>query len=430
MYDTITVNEVIESFDTLITTNFTFVDGIYYFSIEDFETDKKIVVSQVKIEAAIEQLKKSKELDESGIYDNYKLEVHVREESRVLGYSRFRDREVLIDDQDNAIKYYIGSLSLPYILYIIEKAKEFGSLAELLKNPFPRTMLRRKIEEETQDNITIEEYFSFLLFRYQSIRIESNKSQNIEFLNNLLMSFIFQISFNSNSVIIPQRNISDIFRNRRLGRFRRTKIDELDPPRRIYPPDIINHYQMALASESPYLEYLSFYHVMEHFFDSVFNDDLLENIKNNLTAPSFSYKRKKDLMGLVKLVTKAVQVRNEDYTFNENEALRLTLKKYIDVEKLKNDVDGFEPSFINYYKTTKVKFSDGDFIDFDETDESKLLKSLANRIYKTRNSLVHSKDNDKAKYTPFHDDKELIMEIPLLRFISEQIIIKSSKIME
>lgn len=56
---------------------------------------------------------------------------------------------------------------------------------------------------------------------------------------------------------------------------------------------------------------------------------------------------------------------------------------------------------------------------------------MANRVYKTRNSLVHSKSNEvklneRGIYKPFKDSKALLKEIPLLKEISEEIIIKSA----
>ena len=52
---------------------------------------------------------------------------------------------------------------------------------------------------------------------------------------------------------------------------------------------------MALVSESPYLEYLSYYHVVEYFFDSIIDEDIIKKVKNKITMPDFSYKRDKDI---------------------------------------------------------------------------------------------------------------------------------------
>lgn len=430
MLTNITLENVYQNFEILIGDSVISEDGIYTFSMRNIDTEKKVIVNRAEIETAIQMLSESREFESAGIVNQNYLEVHVREESRILGYSRYRDVDFDLEDIDNGLKYEMHNPSLAYIIYVVDKALSIGPIEEIFRNNYPRNMLRRRLEEEDCENLSIEEYFSFILFRYPSIIIRANKNTTVDTFKNLLMSYIFQLSYNTNYVIIPQRNLEDIFRNRRIGRFRRNRPSELDPPRRVYPSEIINHYQMALSSESPYLEYLSYYHVIEHFFDSVFNDDLLENIKRSITSPSFSYKRKKDILSLVKQITKAVQLRNEDLVFSEIEALRLTLTKYTNIDQIKSDVDSYDPNFLVFYRDNKVQFSDGDLVDLNDSETVKIYKQLSNRIYKTRNALVHSKDNDKSKYTPFHDDKVLVNELPLLRSIAEQIIINTSRIYE
>ena len=95
-------------------------------------------------------------------------------------------------------------------------------------------------------------------------------------------------------------------------------------------------------------------------------------------------------------------------------------------------LDEFDPSSISYYKSHEVSFSNGDAIDLSDVSNEKLAKKIAARIYKTRNSLVHSKSNDsrvkeRGIYHPFADEKELAKEIPLMRIIAESIIINSAK---
>ena len=108
------------------------------------------------------------------------------------------------------------------------------------------------------------------------------------------------------------------------------------------------------------------------------------------------------------------------------EALELVLRKYIDISELLNNIPDMS---IDYYKTYEVPFSKGDIVDFDDISNPKLYKKMAARIYKTRNSIIHSKSGEKAVYSPFKDDEALEKEIPLLRYVAEEIIIKTSKLM-
>ena len=106
----------------------------------------------------------------------------------------------------------------------------------------------------------------------------------------------------------------------------------------------------------------------------------------------------------------------------------MTLRKYIkDLSLLSEELNRISPDLINYYKTTEVPFSKGNKVDFDNTDVDNIYVNLAKRIYCTRNAIVHSKETDKSKYTPFRDDKDLLVEIYLLRIIAETIIIETSR---
>jgi len=91
-------------------------------------------------------------------------------------------------------------------------------------------------------------------------------------------------------------------------------------------------------------------------------------------------------------------------------------------------LDAYDETLIDFYRSNKVDFSGGVEVDFDSVDTERVYKSLTKRIYSTRNALVHSKDGEKSKYTPFKDDRSLVREVPLMRFISEMVILKESMI--
>jgi len=176
------------------------------------------------------------------------------------------------------------------------------------------------------------------------------------------------------------------------------------------------------------LAFLSFYHVLEHWFESVYNDDLVSQVQKIITGPRFSYGKTGDIMTLISKVTKAVKERGEEYKIDELSALKLTLQKYVDHAELLRDIKSFNPRLVEHFRTTKVSFADGDTLDLESTDDTRLRAALANRIYKTRNSLVHSKDGTKSRFIPFKDDKDLEPEVTLLRFVAEQVVIGSSSL--
>lgn len=96
----------------------------------------------------------------------------------------------------------------------------------------------------------------------------------------------------------------------------------------------------------------------------VYHEELLEAIRVKITSPDFSYKRKRDIDNLVKLISQKIKYKDEDVLYNEQEALYFTLMKYIKLEDLINRLRRYDESLINYYKDSKVPFSQESSIDF------------------------------------------------------------------
>lgn len=67
----------------------------------------------------------------------------------------------------------------------------------------------------------------------------------------------------------------------------------------------------------------------------------------------------------------------------------------------------------------------GKLIDFEDESE-RVYSSIRDRIYATRNAVVHSKYGERLRYEPFKHDKHLGKEIPLMRAVAEEIIISSA----
>lgn len=259
-----------------------------------------------------------------------------------------------------------------------------------------------------------------------TLQIHSSASRSSKDLLSLADGYLFQLSYNLDVAVVPQRSLDSLARPERISQMRRSSLASIDAPRRTYVSDLIYHYQLGVSAEGGMLAFLSFYHVLEHWFETVYHDDLVGHVQEIITGPRFSYSRRSDIMSLISKVTKAVKDRGEEYKIDELSALKLTLKKYVKHEVLLSDVQGFNPALTDHYRFNKVAFADGDTVALDSADEGSLRNSLANRIYKTRNALVHSKDGSKARFVPFKDDKDLESEVTLLRFVAEQVVLNSS----
>ena len=388
--------------------------------------DKSWKIGKKSVENLIENLKRKKIKDETILYDEYSYEALIRFEiSRPIPFRVFFDEEYFLkEDVANDITYELSKPTNEFLLFILGILREPEYLRDLFR-PFPSRILRERISEEKL------EFFEFLsriiIPRVYTLKIKSQEPRSSGEFSKLATAFLFNLSYNLDIAIIEVRFLHELTRYR-FGRIRRARPEEIEPPRRIYNSDLVYHYQMAISTDSIPLQFLSFYHIIEHFFYDVYHEELLDSIRAKITSPDFSYKRKRDIEDLVKLISRKIKYKDENALYNEQEALYLTLMKYIKLEDLVNRLKAYDESLIDYYKDNKVPFSQGSSIDFSISDSKKVFKQIADRIYKTRNSIVHSKEGSKPKYMPFRDDRKLLLEIPLLRFIAEEIIINTAEV--
>lgn len=365
------------------------------------------------------------EVGEMILANPHSYEILVREEGRFL---RFRPRKgdniLEVADPENELKYILSRPSNEYILFLLNKSAALAS-PRSLSNARPARLIYERAKEAGQ--IGVFDLAKQFLPNLLTLQVYSMNGQRpyAEF-EKYSSAFLFNLSYNTDAALVQQRHMEELLRTGRLVKTRRVELEEIDAPRRHYVPDLIYHYQLAVGTDSPLLEYISYYHIAEHFFESVFNEELVEKISLKITHPDFSYKRKKDIASLIKNISNSLQIRNDRISFSESEALKLTLKKHINLKDLVERLREYDESLIDYYRENKVPFSEGDAVDIIAEDNEMVYKKLAARIYKTRNAIVHSKESDKYRYMPFRDDRHLVKEVPVLRFIAEQIIFSSS----
>ena len=370
------------------------------------------------------------ELDRKSVHqglwlsDEKSVEILVREESP-FPMRRLREGDLRLRDEDNGLEYMVTYARDAYILFFLDLIS--SRAGNFIHSTFLRLVIKRI--DEQQESLLLFDVLRRVL-RLQTVTVTSDNNASFTKLSKLANAFLFQLAYNTDISLVPQRELDALSRSGRISRMRRNRPTEIDPPRRTYTSDLIHHYLLAVSIVSPVVEYLSHYHVLEHFFEAIFNDDLITAIQDQLTQPSFSYRRKKDIKTLINKIRRSLQVRDETITFSEEEALRLTLRNFVHFPDLLNDLENYDQSIVDYYRDNKVPFSAGPEVDLQGNDEEVIIKNLAKRIYQTRNALVHSKEGDRSKYTPFADDHALMKEIPLMRFISEHTILRNSTLIE
>ncbi|MCD1585513.1 hypothetical protein K7H09_05730 [Halomonas sp. IOP_14] len=397
----------------------------HYLYVFKHDDECSFNLSKIKLEDTLNELRNYTEVSETVISNGSEYEVLVREEGP---FFRFRPRDndcvVEVEDIENNLSYRLIRPSTVFCLYLIHKASLTGEVRELSKP----MALRRMYEHWAEENLCVLDLIKRVIGGRLTLHLKSSVEKSNQDFERFSLAFLFNFTYNTDSALVPQRDFEELLRSNRITRSRRFNLEELDPPRRYYLPDLVHYYQLAVGTKNPMLEYLSYYHIAEHFFESVFNDELIDKVKDTITHPEFSYKRKKDISSLIKDIGKSIKMRDESMTFNEQEGLRLSLIKFVNVDELVDKIKSYDESLLEHYKTNAVSFAGGVTVNLESDERELCFKHLASRIYKTRNAIVHRKESEKTKYTPFRDDQKLVKEVPLIRFVAEQIIFSTSQL--
>ena len=297
----------------------------------------------------------------------------------------------------------------------------------------PARYILQRFELGETDTINLFDILLRVVRISYSLKIVSSGQMPVVALLKYANSFLFNLSYNTGAVFKPIQDISDLSIDRDNNSYRRySRPNDIEPPKLFYNKELVEQYNLALSSNDPFIKFIAYYHIMEHFFDDVYNGSLIAGVKEILTHPGFSTKKPKEISKVIDFVQKKTKITKDAFLGNELEALELTLKSFLQFDVLCTDLNEYDPSLINYYKTHEVSFSKGDTFDLADHTNEKLHNKMAARIYKTRNSLVHNKSNttrvkDRGIYHPFTDDKELNKEIPLMRIIAETIIVRTAE---
>jgi len=252
--------------------------------------NKSWEIEKSLIDGLLEKLKEKKIKDETILYDEYSYEALVKFETpRPILFRLFFEEDLSKEDPVNGIVYELSKPTDEYLLFILDALIESEYWRDIFRF-FPLRVIRERTGMEKT------EFFEFLskILRIYTLKIRSREPMSSDRFSKLATSFLFNLSYNLDIAVIEVGFLHELARYR-ITRIRRSRIDEIEPPRRIYNPDLVYHYQMAISTDSIPLQFLSFYHVIEHFFYDIYHEDLINTIKAKITSPDFSYKRKRDL---------------------------------------------------------------------------------------------------------------------------------------
>lgn len=332
-------------------------------------------------------------------------------------------------DTTNGISYELSCPSLRYCIYLLIKIKDaMNDRGERILPMRLRRPMDYAVRYLEQDEAVSWQNILPHLLGDLSLKITCTEKSSFSKFRSHKTSFIFDFMYRSGIALIEFSDIIDMFRFNNVGRGR-YDLSQIDtPPLRNYSVDVVDYYRLALASNDSYIKYISFYHIMEYFFDEVFKKKLVSDLQSKITHPDFSYRNEDKLYEIAQFVKNRFQMNSDAGQGNELESLKFVLNEYVVIDELKDRIENISPGSVQYYQTTKVQFCTAPTIPW--TDMNGVYTHIAKRIYYTRNSLVHSKSGkNQVRYRPYKDDIYLQSEIPLVKAIAELIIINSSSIM-
>lgn len=325
----------------------------------------------------------------------------------------------------NNIKYHHGAVSENLAFWLLYNG-DLEMLSALLKRSRATLYVTISDNFHEGENSLIDFTSQCILRRYSSLVIKTESNITLTKAQSYMYSYVYTYMYNMQDSLYPLFDIMSLFPQRRY----RKRADDFDHPKKTYNQALISYYNEAILSTILPHKYLSFYHILEYFYENIFMEDQISKAREIITDVGFSHKRNKDIAKLIKSIqSKAI---DKDVAINEKTALSLLIQKHIPQELLKEKLTArYGQEYLETLKH-KVEFSDGNIIVFSEADEKQYIDSLTGRIYKTRNAIVHSKesfieDRRNNKYQPTKNDGELFQEIALIQVVAEIIINDSAK---
>ncbi|CAI3934054.1 unnamed protein product [Commensalibacter communis] len=334
------------------------------------------------------------------------------------------DNNYHINDKTNNIRYEISAQSTEYSLLMLNHFKILCDNKQMeLNDQRIHNMLAEYFDEYRRDDFFESDFYMLRqFFETLTIKITTIDAVSLKDLQKLTEIFTFQVMITNNTSCAYYTNMFDVLMQNVFTENERSDLNKpSSAPHRVYRDHIIDYYSLALSSSEPFTQYLSYYHVLEYFYDEVFNENLRKEFQDKITHPNFSYKDNKALDKIINFVKKETRNCKENGQGNELESLKQVLKKFIDRDELQEKLNSKQ---IEYFQKNQVSFSHAPTFSF--KDKEGFYNNLAQRIYQTRNSLVHSKEGNVGRYKPYQDSEELSKEIPLIKLVAEQVIINSS----
>lgn len=332
-----------------------------------------------------------------------------------------------IEDGTNKIAYQLGNASIEYCIMLLDYL-DFDAFPRnrVLRNAsFHLSRIRNRIRFE-DINVDLESILS-KVFGIKTLRIKTEINNTLSSFQQYAKAYEYLYMYKTRRSIVEVAQLETILVDGSGDITRSSEMDE--PPRRKVNSEILEYYTMAIEAKDPFTKYISFYHVVEFFFDEVYKRKIIEQMRDRITDPAFSYKSDKSIYELARFANKKMKNDDQNGKGNELESLKYVLNEYVPIDGLKEGLNELNPTFVTYYSDKNVSFA-GKNNKISWNDSIGVYTTIAKRIYETRNSLVHTKsDQSERQYKPQKHKELLMREIPLIQVIAEKVIYSTSTVL-
>lgn len=323
-------------------------------------------------------------------------------------YRLFREnRAIALKHEQSGFIIEISPISSNFIMSMTD--------SDEMNKDFKRIYsLRGGMVNRGKQELTLSEFFSRVL----TVKVISPAShpfrKNLKQLRLIAEAGLYHISFGNGVGLVAIKSWE-----RSFFHLSSSRAEAVQFPLQVYNQEIVAYYQMALGAESLVLSYLALYKILEYFYTNASEHILHKKIKDHLLAPDFSHTKVGKLRDLAKTI------RAFDNKMNEKVMLQTVLDQHIDKDGLRAWVEKFDEDNGAHFTVEQEVFGKASRIDL---SENQLFATVSARIYQIRNALVHNKEGEESRFTPFSgQERILIKEAPLLLRISEELIQKTGK---
>ncbi|PWR11151.1 hypothetical protein DKT68_06830 [Micromonospora acroterricola] len=179
-------------------------------------------------------------------------------------------------------------------------------------------------------------------------------------------------------------------------------------------------YLRALAAHDAFSAFMGYYHIVEYFMEDAWYRELSGRVPE-LTPPGQMPTDAAALRTFTRTAAGRLGVNPQEIRLTERNALKALMRTTIDLQRVATDLERYFSGALRHFSVSPVPFADADVVNLRTTD-SDLPDRVAERIYRVRNAIAHSKAST-TRYSPYTDDLHLAREVPLVRLAAEQLMV-------